>query len=148
MDEDCFVSSVKKNVKSNKSVNIALNSQKINGRCIKMRPQLLIMEKSLNQILVEITGPNSATIHIKSRFGLRLQTKEIIRRDKPTLRVCNNRRKIPQIFRIQKWFYGLDDIPTIFQETIDRTLGYSTPGCLDDIIVVARGSKQDHEKII
>ena len=38
------------------------------------------------------------------------------------------------------------DIPTIFQEKIDRTLGYCTPAWLDDIIVVTRGNKQDHEK--
>ena len=38
------------------------------------------------------------------------------------------------------------DIPTIFQEKIDLTLGCCTPGWLDDIIVVTRGNKQDHEK--
>ena len=40
----------------------------------------------------------------------------------------------------------LADIPTIFQEKIDRTLEYCTPAWLDDIIVVTRGNKQDHEK--
>ena len=38
------------------------------------------------------------------------------------------------------------DIPTIFQEKFDRTLGYCTPAWLHDIIVVTRGNKQDHEK--
>ena len=37
-------------------------------------------------------------------------------------------------------------IPTIFQEKIDRTLEYCTPVWLDDIIVVTRENKQDHEK--
>ena len=49
-------------------------------------------------------------------------------------------------YRLKKGFYGLADIPTKFQEKIDRTVEYSTPGWLDDIIVVTRGSKQDHEK--
>ena len=43
-------------------------------------------------------------------------------------------------------FYGLADVPTIFQEKIDRTLEYSTPAWLDDIIVVTRRNKQEHEK--
>ena len=49
-------------------------------------------------------------------------------------------------YRFEKGFYELADIPTIFQEKIDRTLEYCTPAWLDDIIVVTRGSKQDHEK--
>ena len=46
----------------------------------------------------------------------------------------------------KKGFYGLADIPTIFQEKIDRTLEYCTPAWLDDIIVVTRGDRKDHEK--
>ena len=49
-------------------------------------------------------------------------------------------------YRFKKGFCGLADIPTIFQEIIDRTVEYCTPAWLDDIIVVTRGSKQDREK--
>ena len=49
-------------------------------------------------------------------------------------------------YRFKKGFYGLADIPTIFQEKIDRTLEYCTPAWLDDIIVVTRGDRKDHEK--
>ena len=49
-------------------------------------------------------------------------------------------------YRFKKRFYGLADIPTIFQEKIDRTLEYCTPAWLDDIIIVTRGNKQDHDK--
>ena len=44
------------------------------------------------------------------------------------------------------------DIPTLFQEKIDRTLKYCTPAWLawlawlDDMIVVTRRDKQEHEK--
>ena len=54
--------------------------------------------------------------------------------------------KFSGYYRFKKGFHGLADIPTIFQEKIDRTLEYCTPAWLDDIIVVARGNKQDHEK--
>ena len=54
--------------------------------------------------------------------------------------------KFSGYYRFKKGFYGLADIPTYFQEKIDRTLEYSTPAWLDDIIVVTRGSRQEHEK--
>ena len=54
--------------------------------------------------------------------------------------------KFSRYYRFKKGFYGLADIPTIFQEKIDRTLEYCTPAWLDHIIVVTRGNKQDHEK--
>ena len=41
-------------------------------------------------------------------------------------------------------FYGPADIPTIFQEKIDRILGHQTPSWLDDIIVVTRRTKDEH----
>ena len=49
-------------------------------------------------------------------------------------------------YRFKKGFYGLADIATIFQEKIDRTLEYCTPAWLDDIKVVTRGNREDHEK--
>ena len=54
--------------------------------------------------------------------------------------------KFSGYYRFKKGYYGLADIPTIFQEKIDRTLEYCTPGWLHDVIVVIRGNKQDHEK--
>ena len=49
-------------------------------------------------------------------------------------------------YNFKEGFYGLADIPTIFHGKIDRTLRYSTPACLDDIIVKTRGHKQEQEK--
>ena len=54
--------------------------------------------------------------------------------------------KFSGYYRFKKGFYGHADIHTIFQEKIDRTLGYCIPAWLDDIIIVTRGSKQDHER--
>ena len=41
-------------------------------------------------------------------------------------------------YRFLKSFYGLADIPTIFQEKIDQTLENKHPVWLDDIIVVTK----------
>ena len=48
-------------------------------------------------------------------------------------------------YRFQKGFYGLADIPTIFQERIDTTLEHKHPAWLDDIIIVTKGNLEKHE---
>ena len=42
--------------------------------------------------------------------------------------------KINGYYRFLKGFYGPADIPTVFQETIDRTLRHQIPVWLDDIL--------------
>ena len=49
-------------------------------------------------------------------------------------------------YRFLKGFYGLADTPTVFQEKIDQTLDNKHPAWLDDIIVVTKGSKEEHKK--
>ena len=49
-------------------------------------------------------------------------------------------------YRFKKGFYGLSDIPTVFQEHIDRVLEFKTPVWFDDIICVTNGSIEEHEK--
>ena len=49
-------------------------------------------------------------------------------------------------YRFLKGFYGLADIPTIFQEKIDQTLENKHPAWLDDIIIVTKGPKEQHKK--
>ena len=46
----------------------------------------------------------------------------------------------------KKGYYGLSDVPTVFQEHIDTVLEFQTPVCLDDIICVTNGSIKDHER--
>ena len=49
-------------------------------------------------------------------------------------------------YRSKKCFYGLSDIPTVFQEHNDRVLEFKTPVGLDDIICVTNDSIEEHEK--
>ena len=49
-------------------------------------------------------------------------------------------------FRFKKGFSGLSDIPTVFQEHIDRVLEFKTPVWLDDIICVTNGTAEDYER--
>ena len=49
-------------------------------------------------------------------------------------------------YRFKKGFYGLSDIPTVFQEHIDKVLKFETPVWLDDIICVTNGTIDEHER--
>ena len=53
-------------------------------------------------------------------------------------------------YRFMTSFYGLTDMPATFQKVMDYTLvGLQNTYCfLDDIIVVSRGSKEDHLNLV
>ena len=48
--------------------------------------------------------------------------------------------------RFKKGFYGLSDIPTLFQEHIDKVLEFKATSWLDDIICVTNGTIDEHEQ--
>ena len=48
-------------------------------------------------------------------------------------------------FRFKKGFYGLSDIPNVFQEHIDKFLEFKTPVWLDDIICVTNRTIEKQE---
>ena len=104
-------------------------------------------DEFLNSISVEITGDQTVqlfTSKIDSDCAYRQ-----INYQKKTSRQCvfaSNGAKSSGYYQFKKGCYGLADIPTIFQEKIDRTFEKGTPAWLDDIIVVTRGHKQQHEK--
>ena len=50
------------------------------------------------------------------------------------------------LYRFKKGLYGLSDIPTVFQEHIDKVLEFKTPVWLDDIICVTNGTIEEHEE--
>ena len=105
------------------------------------------MEELLNQISVEITRDRTVKLFI-SKIDFDYAYGQM-RLSEETSRQCVfalTGGKFSGYYRFKKGFYGLANIPTIFQEKIDRTREYCTPAWLDDIIVVPRGSRQDRKK--
>ena len=105
------------------------------------------MEELLNQISVEITRDRTVQLFLSKidldyAYGQMKLSEETSRQCVFALTGGN----FSGYYRFKKGFYGLADKPTLFQEKFDRTLEYCTPAWLDDIIVVTRGNKQDHEK--
>ena len=105
------------------------------------------MEELSNQISVEITRDRIAQLFI-SKIDLDYAYGQMKLSDETSGQCvfALTGGNFSGYYRFKKGFYGLADIPTIFQEKIDRTLEYCTPAWLDNIIVVTRGNKQYHEK--
>ena len=85
-EEDCFVSPVVITVKNDKSVKIALFSQKSKGSCEKRRPHMPNMEEILNHISVENSRDRTAQFFIS-----KIDTGNKIIKHKVTVRVCHHR---------------------------------------------------------
>ena len=103
--------------------------------------------RTVNQISVEITKDRTKEL-MMSKIDLDYAYGQM-KLSKETSRQCVfaiTGGKFSGYYRFKKGFYGLADVPTIFQEKIDRTLEYSTLAWLDDIIVVTRGDRKEHEK--
>ncbi len=47
-------------------------------------------------------------------------------------------------YRFVRGFYGLADMPVIFQKKLDRVLQNRFPAWQDDILVITRGNVEDH----
>ena len=58
----------------------------------------------------------------------------------------NNRGNFTGHYRFKQGFSGLPDIPTVFQEHIDKVLEYKIHVWLDDIICVTNGTIDEHER--
>ena len=147
IEENCFVSPVVITVKKDKTVKIALDARKLNEICVKKRPHVPNMQELLNQISAELSKNNHDPIWI-SVIDLDYAHGQM-RLAPETSKHCNfalTGERINGYYRFLKGFYGPGDIPTIFQEEIDRKLGHQTPVSLDGIIFVTRGTKEEHTR--
>ena len=103
------------------------------------------MEELFNQISAELSRNDHnpiwiVVIDLDYVFGqMRLAPK--------TSKHCNfavTGENMNRYYLFLKGFYGPADTPTIFQEKIDSSLGHQTPVWLGDIIIVTRGTDEEH----
>ena len=117
-------------VKHDKSVKIALDSCNLHDSCIKRRPH---RDRTVQLF--------TSKIDLGYAYGQMKLSEEMSRQ----CLFATDGTKLSGLFQFRIRFYGLASLPT-FQGKIHRTVEYSTPAWMNDIIVVTRGSKQDHEQ--
>ena len=143
IDENCFVSPAVITVKKDKSVKIALDSRKLNEITIKRKAQMPNMEELISRISRQIADEIwTSKLDLDYAYGQIILCKEA--QNLCIFAVTGG--DFTGYYRFLKGFYGLADIPTIFQEKIDQTLENKHPAWLDDIIIVTKGPKEQHEK--
>ena len=143
IDENCFVSPAVFTVKKDKSIKNALDSRKLNEITVKKKTQVPNMEELISRISRKMADE----IWI-SKFDLDYAYGQL-----PPSRLARNLcifavtgGNFTGYYRFLKGFYGLAELPTIFQEKIDQTLDEKHPTWLDNIIVVTKGSIEEHKK--
>ena len=147
INEDCFVSPAVITVKKDKSIKIALDSRKLNDVSIKRKAQMPNMEELLSRISRRKTDGETDTIWIsKLDLDYAYGQLELSEEAKNLCIFTVTGGNFTGYYRFLKGFYGLADIPTIFQEHIDRILEFKHPAWLDDILIVTKGTKLQHEK--
>ena len=144
--ENCFVSPAVITVKKNKSIKIGLDSRKLNEITVKRETQMPNMEELISRISGKISeGKDGEVLAVKLDFDYAYGQ---IKLDDGTKNLCIftvTGGDFTGYYRFLKSFYGLADIPTIFQERIDTTLEHKHPSWLDDIIIVTEGNMGKHE---
>ena len=145
IDENCFFSPAVITVKKDKTIKI--DSRKLNEITVKRKAQMPNMDELISRISRKIADGEADEIWI-SKFDLdyaygQLPLSENAR-DLCIFAVTGG--NFTGYYRFLKGFYGLADIPTIFQETIDQTLENKHLAWLDDTLVVTKGTKEQHKR--
>ena len=147
IDENCFVSPAVITVKKDKTVKIVLDSRKLNEITVKRKTQMPNMEELISRISRKIADGEADEIWI-SKFDLDYAYGQLPL-SKNAMDLCIfaiTGGNFTGYYRFLKGFYGLADIPTIFQEKTDKTLENKHPAWLDDILVVTKGKKEQHKR--
>ena len=144
--ENCFISPAVITIKKDKSIKRALDSRKLNEACIKRKAAMPNMEELISKISAKITKGNGeiwmSKIDLDYAYGQAKLSKEAAKHC--VFSIIGGHFTGHYLFK--KGFYGLSDIPTMFQEHFDAVLEFKTPVWLDDIICVTNGNIEDHEK--
>ena len=147
-----FISPIVITVKGDKTVKLALDSKILNKSIHKNKYQMPNIDNLIDTIQQNLNTSASQETAYYSTLDLKYAYSQL-KLDPETARHCNFNiisGERTGTYRFITGFYGLTDMPAAFQKVMDYTLvGLKNTYCfLDDIIVVSRGSKEDHLKLV
>ena len=144
--ENCFVSPAVITIKKEKSVKIALDSRKLNEACVKRKAAMPNMVELISKISAEITKSNGEIWRSKIDLDYAYRQAKLSKEAAKHCVFSIIGGDFTGHYRFKKGFYGLSDIPTVFQDYIDKVLEFKTPVWLNDIICVTNGTIDEHEQ--
>ena len=147
-----FISPIVITVKRDKTVKLALDSKILNKSIHKNKYQMPNIDNLIDTIQQNLNTSASQETAYHSTLDLKYAYSQL-KLDPETAQHCNFNIVSGEktgTYRFITGFYGLTDMPAAFQKVMDYTLvGLQNTYCfLDDFIVVSRGSKDDHLKLV
>ena len=147
-----FISPIVITVKRDKTVKLALDSKILNKSIHKKKYQMPNTDNLIDTIQQNLNTSTSQETAYFSTLDLKYAYSQL-NLDGETARHCNFNIISGEgtgTYGFITGFYGLTDMPAAFQKVMDYTLvGLQNTYCfLDDIIVVSRGSKEEHLKLV
>ena len=148
---DCFIAPIVITVKKDDSIKLALDAKPIIRQLFKNKYQMPNVDELLDGVRQINTANESGTLYF-SVLDLKYAYSQL-KLTAETAKQCNFNiigGQATGTYRFLTGLYGLADMPAEFQKTMDRTLNHAenTFCFLDDILIVSKGSEQEHEKLI
>ena len=131
---------------------MALDSKILNKSIHKNKYQMPNIDKLIDTIQQNLNTNASQETAYFSTLDLKYAYSQP-NLDPETARQCNfnfNSGEVTGTYRFIAGFYGLTDMPAALQKVMDYTLvGLQNTHCfLDDIVIVSRGSNEEHLKLV
>ena len=148
---DCFIAPIVITVKKDDSIKLALDAKPINRQLYNNKYQMPNVDESLDGVSQLVTVITAGTLYF-TVLDLK-HTDSQIRLNAETSKQCNFNivgGQATGTYRFLFGFYGLAHMPSEFQKAIDRTLNHAknTFCFLDDILIVSKGEKHEHEQLV
>ena len=147
-----FISPIVITVKRDKTVKLALDSKNLSKSIHKNKYEMSNIDNLIDTVQQNLNTTASHETAYFSTLDLKYAYSQL-NLDPKTARHCNFNIISGEgtgTYRYITGFYGLTDMPAAFQKVLNYPLfGLQNTYCfLDDIIVVSRGSKQEHLKSV
>ena len=139
---DCFIAPIVNTVKKDDSIKLALDAKPINRELFKKYQMPNNVDELLDDVSQIVTANTNGTLYF-SVLDLKYAYS-------PFKLTADTGGQATGTYRFLTGFYGLADMPAEIQKAIDRTLNHAknTFCFLDYILIVSKGSEQEHEKLI
>ena len=151
--DDLFISPLVVTIKKDKSIEIALDSKELNKLIQKNKYQMQSIDHLTDSLAMQISSNKNkerpwwfSKIDLKYAYS-QIPLDESVA-EHSNFNILGD--KATGLYRFINGFYGLTDMRSTFQETIDKTLY----GCknyfeyLDDIRIATKGKLKEHEEAV
>ena len=148
---DCFIAPIVITVKKDDSSKLALDAKLINRQLYRNRYQMPNVDELIDGVSPIVTANTLGTLYF-TVLDLKYAYSQL-RLTAETAKQCNFNivgGQATGTYRFLTGFYGLADMPAEFQKAMDRTLNIAknTFCFLDDIMIVSKRAKSEHEKLV